>query len=96
MAITLNTIRHFSGTDRMLLDAQGNGFQSVGVSQRLKSFFGMGDARAKNAETLREIHNAFLNDPSFATRDLRLQATRLEGAFAQNPAGRADVTVIFP
>ena len=77
MAITLNTIRHFSGTDRMLLDAQGNGFQSVGVSQRLKSFFGMGDARAKNAETLREIHNAFLNDPSFATRDLRLQATRL-------------------
>ena len=77
MAITLNTIRHFSGTDRMLLDAQGNGFQSVGVSQRLKSFFGFGDARAKNAETLRVIHNAFLNDPRFATQDLRSKATRL-------------------
>ena len=77
MAITLNTIRHFSGTDRMVLDAQGNGFQSVGVSQRLKSFFGIGDARAKNAETIRVIHNAFLNDPRFATQDLRSKATRL-------------------
>ena len=77
MGITLNTIRHFSGTDRMLLDAQGNGLQSASVSQRLKSFFGMGDARVKNAETLRAIHNAFLNDPRFATKDLQAKAARL-------------------
>jgi hypothetical protein len=86
MAITLSTIRQFSGSDRMILDAQGNGLQSVGVLQRLKIFFGDGEARRQNAETIRAIHNAFLNDTRFATRDLRLQATRL---LEQVSTGRA-------
>ena len=35
--ISLDTITRFNGTGRVLLDAQGTGLESVGVSQRLKS-----------------------------------------------------------
>ena len=77
MAITLNTILQFAGNDRILLNAQGTGLQSVNRMQRFKSFFDLGNARQKNAETLTAIHHAVLNDPRFAARDLQLEAVRL-------------------
>ena len=79
MAITLNTILQFAGNDRVLLNAQGTGLRSVNRMQRFKSFFDLGDARQKNAETLSAIHHAVLNDPRFAARDLQLEAVRLLG-----------------
>ena len=77
MGITLNTILHFAGKDRVLLNAQGTGLESVNRLQRFKSFFNIGNARQKNAETLMAIHHAVLNDPRFATKDLQDQAVRL-------------------
>ena len=77
MAITLNTILQFAGNDRVLLNAQGTGLQSVNRMQRFKSFFNIGNARQKNAETLTAIHFAVLNDPRFAAKDLQLEAVRL-------------------
>ena len=77
MAITIETLRRFSGTGRMLLNAQGDGLRSVGILQRLKSFFGFGDARQKNADTLSAIRDAFLNDPRFAPEDLKKRAKDL-------------------
>ncbi len=77
MAITLNSILQFAGNDRVLLNAQGTGLQSVNRMQRFKSFFNIGNARQKNAETLTAIHFAVLNDPRFAAKDLQLEAVRL-------------------
>ena len=77
MAITLNTILQFAGNDRILLNAQGTGLQSVNRMQRFKSFFNLGNARQKNAETLTAIHFAVLNDPRFAAKDLQHEAVRL-------------------
>ena len=77
MGITLNTILQFTGSDRVLLNAQGTGLVSVNRLQRFKSFFNIGDARQKNAETLTAIHHAVLNDPRFASKELQDQAVRL-------------------
>ena len=77
MGITLNTILQFTGSDRVLLNAQGTGLESVNRLQRFKSFFNIGDARQKNAETLTAIHHAVLNDPRFASKELQDQAVRL-------------------
>lgn len=77
MGISLNSIRQFSGSGSLVLDAQGTGLQSSKIAQHLRSFFDMGDARQKNAETLMAIHHAFLNDPRFATKDLQQQAAKL-------------------
>ena len=77
MGITLNTILQFTGSDRVLLNAQGTGLVSVNRLQRFKSFFNIGNARQKNAETLMAIHHAVLNDPRFASKDLQDQAVRL-------------------
>ena len=77
MGISLNAIRQFSGSGSLVLDAQGTGLQSSKITQQLRSFFNVGDARQKNAETLTAIHYAFLNDPRFATKDLQQQAAKL-------------------
>ena len=75
--ISLKTITSFTGTDRMLLDKQGTGFESVGIAHRLKSFFGIGDARDRNIATLREIRNAVFSDLRFRTGDLHDRAESL-------------------
>ncbi len=80
MSITLDTISRFAGTGQMLVNAQGTGFESVGILQRLKSFFNIGDAREKNRATLSVISTAVLSDPRFAVaRDLQEHAERLLG-----------------
>ena len=75
--ITLDTISRFAGTGKMQVNAQGTGFESVGILQRLKSFFNIGDARLKNAETLTAIHHAILNDPRYFSQDVQAEAARL-------------------
>ena len=76
--ITLDTISRFAGTGKMQVNAQGTGFESVGILQRLKSFFNIGDARAKNQETMRAITTAVFSDRRFLmTQDLREHAELL-------------------
>ncbi len=77
MGISLNSIRQFSDSGSLVLNAQGTGLQSSKIAQHLKSFFNVGNARQKNAETLMAIYNAFLNDPRFAAKDLREEAAKL-------------------
>ncbi len=62
---------------RGILYSQKDGLQSVGTTQRLKSFFDVGDARQKNAETLTSIHQAIINDPRFFTRSVQQKAVEL-------------------
>ena len=75
--ITLDTIIKFAGTDKMLVNAQGTGFESVGIAQRLKSFFNIGDARKRNIDTMSAIRGAIYNDPRFRTADLSEHVQRL-------------------
>ena len=77
MPLSLDAIRNFGGNDRLLVDARTGNVQAENKLQRFKSFFDVGDARAKNAETLAMIHNAILNDPRFASRDLQSAAVRM-------------------
>lgn len=49
MPLSLDSIRNLAGTGGILY-SQKDGLQSVGTTQRLKSFFDVGDARQKNAE----------------------------------------------
>jgi hypothetical protein len=77
MSISLQTITAYSGSGGILLNAQGTGLESVGFVHRLKSFFGIGDAREQNRATLMAIQDAIGNDPRFNTPDLRAEAQRL-------------------
>lgn len=77
MPLSLDAIRNFAGNDRILVDARTGTVQSENKLQRFKSFFDIGDARQRNAETLSMIHHAFLNDPRFASRDLQSAAVRM-------------------
>lgn len=77
MAFSIDDIRNFAGTDRLLFDAQGGTLKSVNVSQRFKSFFSIGDARTKNAETLVAIHHAIINDPRFFAKEVQAAAVSL-------------------
>ena len=77
MSFSLNAINSYAGNGGILLNAQQTGLESAGFVHRLKSFFNMGDARAKNAATLNAIRTAVLSDPRFAPADLQAQAQRL-------------------
>ena len=68
--ITLDTIIKFAGTDKMLVNAQGTGFESAGVLHRLKCFFNIGDARQRNIDTMMAIRAAISTDSRFRTTDL--------------------------
>ncbi|MBR1587613.1 MAG: hypothetical protein IJ658_04725 [Kiritimatiellae bacterium] len=76
MPLSLDSIRNFAGTGQILY-SQKDGLQSAGASQRLKSFFDIGDARQKNAETLTSIHQAIVNDPRFFARSVQQKAVEL-------------------
>lgn len=76
MPLSLDSIRNFTGTGSILY-SQKDGLQSVGTTQRLKSFFDYGDARQKNAETLTSIHQAIINDPRFFARSVQQKAVEL-------------------
>ena len=81
MAISLQTISFFNGTGSMVLNANGTGLESAGVGHRLKSFFGIGDARAKNAATLNAIrmaiNDAAQHESAFASTDIRAKTESL-------------------
>ena len=77
MSFSLNAINSYAGNGGILLNAQQTGLESAGFVHRLKSFFNMGDARAKKAATLNAIRTAVLSDPRFAPADLQAQAQRL-------------------
>ena len=76
MALNIDSIRNFAGTGSIMLDQQGTGVEKSAL-QRFTSFFNIGDARMKNAETLTAIHHAILNDPRFAAQDIQSEAARL-------------------
>ena len=75
--ISLSTITSYTGSNGILLNAQRNGLESVGFVHRLKSFFGIGDAREKNRATLNALKAAVLTDPRFNTPDLQAEVERL-------------------
>ena len=75
--ITLDTITRYAGANGVLLNAQQTGLESAGFIHRLKSFFGIGDAREKNRATLNALKDAVLTDPRFNTPDLQAQVERL-------------------
>ena len=95
MALTVDTIRNFTGTAGMQVDRQGN-LQEAGKFQGLKSMLNIGDARQRNAETLTAIHHAILNDPRFAAADVRAEATRLLAEIRTDRAiGAAQIRTIM-
>ena len=77
MALSIDSLRNFAGTGSITLDQQHTGIEESSKLQRLKSFFGIGDARQKNAETLTAIHHAILNDPQFFSKDVQQKAVDL-------------------
>ena len=76
MSLNIDTIRNYAETGNIALNQQRNGVEKPTL-QGLKSFFNIGDARVKNAETLTAIHHAILNDPRFAPKDIQAEAARL-------------------
>lgn len=76
MALSIDSIRNFSGSGSITLAQQGSSVEKSAL-QRFRSFFNIGDARLKNAETLTAIHHAVLNDPRFAAPDIQSEAARL-------------------
>ena len=76
MAISLDSIRNFTGTGSITLNKQTTGIEESKF-QRFKSFFNIGDARQKNAETLTAIHHAIINDPKFFAKDVQARAVAL-------------------
>ena len=76
MALTIDTIRNFGGTGTIRLDQQKAGIEESKL-QGFRSFFNIGDARLKNAETLTAIHHAILNDPRYFSQDVQAEAARL-------------------
>lgn len=76
MPLSLDTITQFRGGDVLLLNRQG-GLDSVGSGQKLRSFFNIGDARQRNAETLTAIHHAIMNDPRYFAKPVQDLAANL-------------------
>jgi hypothetical protein len=76
MAFSIDTIRNFATSGAVVLNQQGDGIQSAKF-HGLRSFFGIGDARQQNAEVIMALHQAIMNDPRFAARDVQAEATRL-------------------
>ena len=76
MPLSIDSIRNFAGTGSIMLDAQGAGITSARM-QGFKSFFNIGNARQKNAETIVALHQAIMNDPRFGSQDIQAEAVRL-------------------
>ena len=95
MALTIDSIRNYTGTGSVTLDRQNDGFMS-GALQKFRSFFNIGDARRQNADTLVAIHHAIANDSRFAAPDVRAEAARLIGQIRTDRAiGAAQVRTIM-
>ena len=96
MPISIADLRQFAGTDSMLLDLRSGTMQSVNKWQRFKSFFDIGDARQRNAETLVAIQHAFLNDARFNGRCIQTELARLLGQVRTDRAiGAAQIRSIL-
>ena len=76
MSLSIESIRNFAGTGSILLNEQGTGITSARM-QGFKSFFNIGNARQKNAETIVALHHAIMNDPRFGAQDVQAEAVRL-------------------
>lgn len=76
MALTVDSLRNLTGTGSITYDFRSGGLETSSL-QKFRSYFNIGDARQKNAETLTAIHHAILNDPNFAAPDVRAEAARL-------------------
>ena len=76
MSLSIESIRNFAGTGSILLNEQGTGIASARM-QGFKSFFNIGNARQKNAETIVALHHAIMNDPRFGAQDVQAEAVRL-------------------
>jgi len=76
MALSIDSIRNFAGAGSITLDARGTGITSARM-QGFKSFFNIGNARQKNAETIVALHQAIVNDPRFGAQDIQAEAVRL-------------------
>lgn len=77
MPFSIDDIRNFTGSDRLLFDAQGGTLKAADKWQNFKSVFRIGDARTKNAETLVAIHHAIINDPRFFAKEVQAEAVKL-------------------
>ena len=49
MPLSVTDLRRFAGSDRMMFDARSCTMQTASRWQRFKIFFGIGDARQRNA-----------------------------------------------
>lgn len=78
MPLQIDSMRHLAGTGNVVLDKQ-TGTLTAEKGLRLRSFFNIGDARQRNAETLVAIHHAILNSPRYASDEVRNAAAALLG-----------------
>ena len=76
MSLSIDSIRNFAGVGSITLDAQSTGITSASM-QGFKSFFNIGNARQKNAETIVALHHAIVNDPRFGAQNVQAEAVRL-------------------
>ena len=76
MSLSIDSIRNFAGVGSITLDAQGTGITSASM-QGFKSYFNIGNARQKNAETIVALHQAIMNDPRFGAQNVQAEAVRL-------------------
>ena len=76
MSLSIDSIRNFAGVGSITLDAQGTGIVSASM-QGFKSYFNIGNARQKNAETIVALHQAIMNDPRFGAQNVQAEAVRL-------------------
>ena len=76
MSLSIDSIRNFAGVGSITLDAQGTGITSASM-QGFKSYFNIGNARQKNAETIVALHQAIVNDPRFGAQNVQAEAVRL-------------------
>ena len=85
MTLNIDTIRKYPETGNIAINQQSTGVEKPAL-HGMRSLFGPGDARVKNAETLTAIRHAILNDPRFAAPDVQAESKRL---LSQGRADRA-------
>ena len=76
MSLSIDSIRNFAGAGSITLDERGTGIASARM-QGFKSYFNIGNARQKNAETIVALHQAIVNDPRFGAQNVQAEAARL-------------------
>lgn len=65
MAISLDTFRNLAATGNIALGQDGASLREATFGDKIKLFFGFGDARAKNASVLNDFKNALCGDSRY-------------------------------